>query len=1087
MNNLDETIKRILLNMNYDSRKTLSENTSVLEKYVLLEEPKVQAPMSELNSMNMYQIMAFQYWVWTKVDKNPDTTPGLSGEYNKTKYSSILCSQPCASVKFDIPGNTEIEIPGAIDGGIGELTKKAWTTYGELYKKSYPNWSKPLPEDKFYLWVLGKTAPLSSMQEIKNFQKWFLEHYEKKKPDAKGLVSSMLCLPNASCTVSQAVDGYWDHGTKNAWVTAGTKYKTEINTKAWYKEEVWTVELQAEYDKQQALVDESNKQKKTLSKIKSFYENPSGWNGVAARDGENPRYTNANDSTYWKEHGYMVDYLHNGWGWNYNTLVYPAPVAYTNKEINEIYSILTQKFIQNYRGEWVDRATFNKEKDDLKKEQIRINSKERDNTNVILPRTKIGDEFFGPKPTPQEVLYAEDLKRQMLKFNNDLSKQSTLIPQYCKPIMLTDGIKNQYGDFIHRKYISPSEICLEAGGLWAYQIGDNVKCGCRDQTAPSINYPVITNVRYLDYVKNTIVSVPQTLPEAKVILGFQTEARKPFDPENIKDWAKLVTEVTMPLTFVVILAAPLLGVGALTVEAILLSFDLADAVAYMILGDPYAVGLSLTAGIIGAPNLIKQIPSIGKFTNGDAGSMKEFIKKFSDFLESKGAKFSEMSTVAKEIIENSTAIKALVNTNFAKKIKPTVKLAKNAVESAKHQTKLIKHVLGMSAESYGDFIKFVLFTKNAPISIFRNLVLNFVAPFITWDVLAYNLGFCRKMDMSEVEKMYNEAVKIENKMAKSNIRALVKNEYGNLVVSDLSPLQLTEEDKKILDSKPWKLFVYFANTIDKLQMFTNTCEGLKSLEKVKELMKQQGTDVISKQLDELIGSFNNKIKNELEEENFDSYSPSKPFDEKIYYIQLILIEFLNDHPDINNYKYIDYEVSEVPLPNKTPLIDKTGIKPDPQKLQADKEKADKEKTLADYSKYSNTQYGSLDGETESALRIFKVYSGLEKRGDVLSTPVLNQVTVNKLIDYLETNPEELLDPVGIDFGDEEKLKQFFRKLKKESEKIEVVEVKPEAEEDLITEAEKMDNKQKEKFIKDNRIDTLYSAEDLYDSIKKLKQ
>ena len=33
----------------------------------------------------------------------------------------------------------------------------------------------------------------------------------------------------------------------------------------------------------------------------------------------------------------------------------------------------------------------------------------------------------------------------------------------------------------------------------------------------------------------------------------------------------------------------------------------------------------------------------------------------------------------------------------------------------------------------------------------------------------------------------------------------------------------------------------------------------------------------------------------------------------------------------------------------------------------------------------------------------------------------------------------------------------------------------------------MDSKQKEKFIKDNRIDTLYSAEDLYDSIKKLKQ
>ena len=142
MNNTNEILERILLNMSYDSKKTLTENIGEVKNGFILEQQQIPTTMN--------QIMQFQSWVWKNVDKLGDPS---KADKNKL-YTTSLCSKPCTIYGKNVY-NKETghyhKAGGAIDGSWGGNTKKLWNTYKEKYKEENPSWaindSNPLDRD----------------------------------------------------------------------------------------------------------------------------------------------------------------------------------------------------------------------------------------------------------------------------------------------------------------------------------------------------------------------------------------------------------------------------------------------------------------------------------------------------------------------------------------------------------------------------------------------------------------------------------------------------------------------------------------------------------------------------------------------------------------------------------------------------------------------------------------------------------------------------------------------------------------------------------------------------------------------------
>jgi hypothetical protein len=308
MKNTDDILKRILLNMKYDPKKSLNENKVNVEN--LLFEDESQTKDQQIPT-TMNQIMQFQSWVWKNVDKlgDPDTK-----DKNK-EYNTKLCSTPCTVYNRKINGKI---YPGAIDGSWGSNTKKLWGIYKTNYKKSNPNWAQD--DIKTNEKVLGQTIPTTVVQ-IKNFQKWFLEQKEKAKKNSSGLYVTQLC--DKSCTYGQAVDGNFGGNTKSLWEKYGNEYKK--NNNLWSVSQEWTKESQD--------AENLKKQRLDLAKVFRFsVSNPSGWDSVSA-------IPNAIDPTlqkYVKTKPQECPYYS---GWDLLNNIFPKPRKYTDTELQNLFKV----------------------------------------------------------------------------------------------------------------------------------------------------------------------------------------------------------------------------------------------------------------------------------------------------------------------------------------------------------------------------------------------------------------------------------------------------------------------------------------------------------------------------------------------------------------------------------------------------------------------------------------------------------------------------------------------------------------------------------------------------------------------------
>jgi hypothetical protein len=602
--------------------------------------------------------------------------------------------------------------------------------------------------------------------------------------------------------------------------------------------------------------------------IPAFWQTPSGWDGVGARPGTNPRFDNL-ESGYWKKTRAEATYLYSDYNWNYNTKVYPVPRKYTNSEIQSMVPV-GYRINDSGRIIPIEKIESSTSEDPYEKERMNAlidqnrsvksdylgkGGKFETETNNMLGKDKSVVTKIVETP---EIEKAREIVLNMYKFNSELSNQKSEIQRYCNPLMLTatkPGIITT--DATHR-YISPDEVCLDAGGLWVRTEGSQKICGCRDLTAPSINYE---NVSMLEGV-----SVRYS---AKKMLGYQLSQRKDFDVKDVRDWADLINEVTPYLSIpLAVIGGPALGMEVLTLEGLLLAIDMVDAAAYLVKGDTYGMGLAATFGIIGAPNIMKKIPAVKAFTDGSKQSIYKFANEFSSALKTGGDALDKYKGVVKGFVDNSKWISDTVKTN----LKVGVKIASNVVS-------VLPRLLKLTGKQLVKLVVYLAKTNVLPISFLRNFGLNVAGSFFAWDTIAYFLGICNSMPLESVNEMLKqiESVKVKSKN---------------------HPLGLTEEDNDILDSEPWRITVMFAQTMSEFQALSTPCEKIGFYNELKEKLKnKEVTDSINK-IDQSTKETKNWIKDIISAVN-GVYTETPMFDYTIYAIQCVLQHFLTSKK-INN-------------------------------------------------------------------------------------------------------------------------------------------------------------------------------------------
>jgi hypothetical protein len=463
MINTDDILKKILLNMKYNPKDSLVENKVAIDNLLLEDQNNnLMNPSDQQIPITMNQIMQFQTWVWKTVDRlgNPD-----SADKNK-KYNTKLCSSPCTPYNRKIKG---VIYPGAIDGLWGGNTKKLWDTYKVNYKKSNPSWNQN--DIKTNEKVLGQTIPTTTVQ-IKNFQKWFLEQKEKSKKNSSGLYVTQLCVK--PCAYNKAVDGNFGGNTKSLWEKYGNEYKKTNN--------LWSVSQ--EWSKESQDAENLKKQRLDLAKVFRFsVSNPSGWDYISSQP-------NPIDSTiatkYAKISPQECPYYS---GWDLLNNIFPKPRKYTNEELQNLYKTtggdekykkaLKEKEIddQKFMDEYGPRTNYGNV---VKSDQLGFDRYVADPSGVGQTKFEKVSQSHNDKWNEILVQSKNKIYEDAKKWNKDYDTVVSELKSKCgTPLSFCDSQNNK-----NCVYISYSDACRKAGGLWVYNSGkNNAWCGCRSMTS----------------------------------------------------------------------------------------------------------------------------------------------------------------------------------------------------------------------------------------------------------------------------------------------------------------------------------------------------------------------------------------------------------------------------------------------------------------------------------------------------------------------------------------------------------------------------------------------------------------------------
>jgi len=198
--------------------------------------------------------------------------------------------------------------------------------------------------------------------------------------------------------------------------------------------------------------------------------------GGAGTPGADPLlYSNGITGTYGK--------VPSDFGWNINVKTYPYPKYYDQ-------NCLT--IGKKSSDEELDRQERESQKQRQLATQTWFKTRDRDNTNITsyqLPEKK----FNNILSLNESTNLGKDYK-EMLNFNQSLSKQKELIPKYCTTPLEREWDAGDGSGNYKLRMISMYNLCKDYGGLWVYGVGGSkYTCGCRDNLNPAITTAMKTD------------------------------------------------------------------------------------------------------------------------------------------------------------------------------------------------------------------------------------------------------------------------------------------------------------------------------------------------------------------------------------------------------------------------------------------------------------------------------------------------------------------------------------------------------------------------------------------------------------------
>ena len=606
MKNTDDIIKNILLNMKY-----MVENKKTIDN-LLIEDLTTDSPNDQQIPITMNQIMQFQKYIWSTIEKDLPkvaNTCKSADKKNDCAYNSMICpsnKKPCW--KKD-----------AVDGFWGGNTIKAWSNYKAKYKAFNPNWA--VDDGKTGAELNGQQIPITSLQ-TKNFQKWYLEQIEKSKKNTTGLYITKLC--NSPCTYNQAVDGIFGSVGSKTRTLWGTYKNSYMNSNPnWY----------ADVDYDQNVVRSQEKVMKIQNTFVFTKEDPSGYDGRSAVTNISS-WIVKNATTLFKFDEASATKMYTNYGWNQNPKLFPTPKEYSQLDFDlfmpdngkaELEKIEQEKQRRNYELSTnpSDRlgpgGTF-------ELEQSRISgiptSGERaaENWNQRTKKAK------GPQYVAGEV------------WNTDLKYVKSVINEKCRrPLEISDNDEDGGRSVV---YISYSDICLYAGGLWVWNAGEgpNAYCGCRYMTRKNG-----LSGEQLFMVKNRNNQNITVQIDFRSAMEYQTPGGKK-DNEKYEVIHDVLTVVELSLLAVSFVAGPYapLFVGASAIVGI------ADSAVYFQQGDKYMGIMMVAISMIGIDDVVTLVKYV---------AAKTTIKT----LGKEGIQAIAKKQLAKEVLSESDklAIKAI--------------------------------------------------------------------------------------------------------------------------------------------------------------------------------------------------------------------------------------------------------------------------------------------------------------------------------------------------------------------------------------------------------------------------------------------
>ena len=155
-------------------------------------------------------------------------------------------------------------------------------------------------------------------------------------------------------------------------------------------------------------------------------------------------------------------------GWKINNAVYPYPKYYSQA--------------------CLDSARKTSGYKEIKTQDYSQRDSETTQVQNQLPGKQLA--FKNPLSLNEETNLRVQYKT-MQDFNQSLSKQKELIPQYCKT-----PLERNSESFDNYKFrmISMYNLCKDYGGLWVYGAGSSkYTCGCRDNTNPALTTTIKTD------------------------------------------------------------------------------------------------------------------------------------------------------------------------------------------------------------------------------------------------------------------------------------------------------------------------------------------------------------------------------------------------------------------------------------------------------------------------------------------------------------------------------------------------------------------------------------------------------------------